>query len=447
MSRIFFFLLALFSASSSAFTTLDPYMVDAEVRRVNNFVSVDGDSVKVNVMGKGYGANQPYFNKTVSIPRTKFLSWVRANLKNLIKINPWWIAFAAAMAAAGWAFDALLNQFTSISPDKKPHPNSPFASCFMGANIGGTDYQFPHSPITYSSCLAAAAAHKVKFKPLGSFVCQPSSSGICYLKGEYTFTFSNGSSTVLPTYLQMHKDPNNPPVFLENQPEPVSDTSMLDSIFSNFLSNPTAAAQAMTAPGGYPYDDLFKNSDLKYIPGISEADYPALDCYFRGVLQTSNPGGACYATETEYQRIKQMAEQLKAGATPGGQADAMNDKLKDPLTQTQFEESLNKLSGADVNKVTDDASKIYDTGFKQLNDSILANTLPGMPDLIPLPQFQTGSCRSITLQFSFAGKNVTKQFPGDLGCVQLEKMKEFLGWLMAIAVTIGLMFAALREAN
>ena len=232
------------------------------------------------------------------------------------------------------------------------------------------------------------------------------------------------------------------------EPQPVPEKTLYDSFASHMLSDPVSASQAFMQPGvnPYPYPQLFPNP-LKYIPGVSEADYPLLDCYFKGNLQSTNPGGACYATQVETDRIKALGDKIKVTTGTGGQIDQANDELSKPLTQAQLEESLNKLSGADVNKVTDDASKIYDSGFKQLNDSLVANTLPGMPDLIPLPQFQTGSCRSITLQFSFAGRNVTKQFPGDLGCVQLEKMKEFLGWLMAIAVSIGLIFAALREAN
>uniref|UniRef100_UPI0011CF48B3 hypothetical protein n=1 Tax=Aeromonas salmonicida TaxID=645 RepID=UPI0011CF48B3 len=121
-------------------------MVDAEVRKVNNFVSVDGDTVKVNVMGKGYGANQPYFNKIVSIPKNKFLSWLRANLKNLIKINPWWIAFSAAMAAVGWAFDELLSQYTQLL-------TSPVGRCYSGSYLG-TGYLYG-SNMTIKQCAIA----------------------------------------------------------------------------------------------------------------------------------------------------------------------------------------------------------------------------------------------------------------------------------------------------
>lgn len=428
MSRFFFFLLALFSASSQAFTTLDPYMVPAEIRQVGDFISADGNNIKVNVIGKGYGANQPYFTRAVTIPKSQFLSWLRANLKNLMKINPWWIAFAAFLAAADWAFDAILGMY--VKPVNNfvrglCHPQMiamTTAECIAVSKnqLGGTEF----------------ATYGAWYKNTVDF---PNSS-------IYSIAFQwkrPGSSSFSYGKVNMAAQADS----FQTVSQPMTDQQLLDNFVAQMLKQPSQAAQALSSPNGYPYDDLFKGVDMKYIPGISEADYPALDCYFRGALQTSNAGAACYATETEYQRIKQMAEQIKAAATPGGAADALNDKLKDPLTQAQLEESLNKLSDADVSGVTTDAADIYDEGYKQLSDSIVGNTLPGMPDISPLPQFETGSCRSITLNFSLAGQHITKEFPGKTGCEQFEKLKEFMGWLLAMGVIFTLTFTALREAN
>ena len=342
MKRLYFIfslLIPLLSTSPAfAFQSLNPYMVDAEVRKVNNFVSVDGDTVKVNVMGKGYGANQPYFNKTVSIPKNKFLSWVKANLKNLIKINPWWIAFAAAMAAAGWAFDALLDMYVKpVNNFVKGlcHPQMVAMTTAQCINVskttlGGTEFGTYGSWYRNTSDFPNTAIYSINFQWK-----RPGNSSFSYGK------------------VNMYAQPDS----FQTVSEPVADQTLLDSIFANFIADPVAAAQAMTAPGNFPYDDLFKGTDLKYIPGISEADYPALDCYLRGALQTSNIAGPCYATETEYQRIKQMAEQLQAGVTPGGVADSLNDTLKDPLTQAQLEETLKKEKEAEAKSDQEAATK------------------------------------------------------------------------------------------
>lgn len=436
MSRIIFFLLALFSPLSHAFQLSDA-MIDAEVVKVNSVVSVDSNGIKVNVTGKGFKASAPYFNTTTVVPKPTFMSFVKGNMKSLVRKSPYYIGWAAAMAAAGWAIDELTGEVkTTVKIGKgtctqnyvPPRYNVTVEECIKGSPTisgPGAIWDYKSHSVSYGPfppVLNQATVFTVKITP----------------KGNPNASESATSSFKVDFVLNSEK----------TEPVTVGDAQLYDSFAQHMLSNPSLSPNAFMSDGPYPYPypQLFPNP-LKYIPGVSEADYPLLDCYFKGTLQSTNPGGACYATQAETDRITALGNQIKVTTGTGGQIEEANDQLSKPLTQAQLEESLNKLGGADVNKVTDDASKIYDSGFKQLNDSIVANTLPGMPDLIPLPQFQTGSCRSITFQFSFAGKSVTKQFPGDLGCVQLEKMKEFLGWLMAIAVTIGLMFAALREAN
>lgn len=343
MNRLFFFIALLIpfisTSQAFAFQSLNPYMVEAEIRKVNNFVSVDGDTVKVNVMGKGYAPNQPYFNKTVSIPKSRFLSWLKANLKNLMKINPWWIAFAAAMAAAGWAFDELLNQYV------KPVNNFTRGLCHPSM-----------VKMTASECINISKAG------LGN----PPSFAVSGNWFRNTSDFPN--NTVYSINFSWDKDAwgnkgwgkvnmISTPDSFETTTQPVADQTLLDSVFANFMADPVSASQAMTSPSGYPYDDLFKDVDLKYIPGVSEADYPALDCYFRGALQTSNASAACYATESEYQRIKQIAEQIKAGSTPDGIVGGLNDALKDPLTQAQLEETLKKEKEAESEADQEAATK------------------------------------------------------------------------------------------
>lgn len=415
------------------FPALDPYMVDAEVRKVNNFVSVDGDTVKVNVMGKGYAPNQPYFTKTVAIPKARFLSWLKANLKNLMKINPWWIAFAAAMAAAGWAFDELLNQMT-VNVSKHlgscgTRVNATVLQCAQGlaTDVGGTYKSFAYKSGPNPPEVGRSTVYY-------SYYSHPSWGNVA---GTFAFVTTG----------------------VKVEQEPVTDTSLLDSVFSNFMADPVAAAQAMTAPGNYPYDDLFKDADLKYIPGVSEADYPALDCYFRGALQTSNAGGVCYATEAEYQRIKQIAEQIKHNNTPGGIVDGMNDSLKDPLTQAQLEETLKKqdemakkeaeeISKTDTKAITDayKDSKLneeYDKLKERVTDPSKMPALPPLPaaDQIDLPTYK--GCQSITVSFMTG----TLTFPTPDQCKKLEQVKTGLAYLMYVLTVLGIIMELFRRVE
>lgn len=415
------------------FPTLDPYMVDAEVRKVNNFISVDGDTVKVNVMGKGYAPNQPYFNKTVSIPKSRFLSWLKANLKNLMKLNPWWVAFAAAMAAAGWAFDELLNQMTV-------NTNKYYGSCGQFTNV---------TPLQCAKNMAAASGST--YQSL-EYVSGPNPPVVGQTT-KYRYYYYN------PQWGNTYGQFNFQLVNIKVEKEPVTDTALLDSVFSNFMADPVAAAQAMTAPGNYPYDDLFKDVDLKYIPGVSEADYPALDCYFRGALQTSNAAAACYATEAEYQRIKQIAEQIKQNNTPGGVVDGMNESLKDPLTQAQLEETLKKqdekakqeadeISKIDTKPITDayTDSKLkeeYDKLKERVTDPSKMPQLPPLPaaEQIDLPTYK--GCQTISMNMF----NATLTFPNPDQCKKLEQVKTGLGYLMYVLTALGIIMELFRRVE
>lgn len=425
-------------------------MIDAEVRKVNGFVSADANGIKVNVTGKGYPPSAPYFQTNTVIPKPTFMSFVKGNMKTLAKRSPYYMGWAAAMAAAGWAFDELTGEATvstGVAIDGK-------GSCSVWQNASGTLYKSFDLAMSSALCIQMVKEYKYFYsywnRDVSPFTSATNSFSNKPIQGSgYVVYISPLPVTNAPFtgtfYVAFRPIEGYAPI---PQTSPVSDSTLYDSLVSHMISNPTGAADAFMTPGAnpYPYPQLFPNP-LKYIPGVSEADYPLLDCYFNGTLQSTNPGAACYATQAESDRIKVLGDQIKVNTSTGGQIEQANDELTKPLTQAQLEESLNKLEGADVNKVTDDASKIYDEGFKQLNDSIVGDSLPGMPDLIPIPQFHTGTCRSIPLNFNLAGVSVIKQFPGETGCAQFEKMKEFLGWLMAVGVAIGLMFAALREAN
>ncbi|QXC33028.1 hypothetical protein [Aeromonas sp. FDAARGOS 1407] len=423
MFKYLLFFLTLLTAQAHSFTLSDA-MIDAEIRKVNGFVSADSNGIKVNVTGKGYAASAPYFQTTTTVPKPTFMSYVRGNMKSLVKRSPYYIGWLATMAAAGWVIDELTGQMS------KPSIKIVGPCSFQGG-------AFPFATGTPDFCANFASPYEYYDLTLVSGKPAPGANLL------YSFKYidpATGSSYTRSFYLKVQD--------MTSEIEPITDAALYDSLVSDMIKNPTAAADAFMVPGAYPYPvpQLFPNP-LKNIPGVSEADYPALDCYFKGNLQSSNPGGACYVTESEYQRISALGEKIKKGETVEGQISSANDKLKDPLTQAQLEETLNKLGDIGTDGVTDDASKIYDEGFKQLNESILADALPGMPELVPLPQFQTGSCRSLTLNFSFAGQNITKEFPGKAGCEQIEKMKEFLGWFLAAMVVMTLIFTALKEAN
>lgn len=350
-------LAAAISFSASALQIGD-FFQNAEVIKANSVKVVNESLIRVSTTIKGYAANAPYAVKTIDVPKPTFMSHVKTNMKGLVKKNAWYAAWLGTMAAAGWAVDELTGQMVSTSSDLNLDPKSIFASCFLGGSVGSTDYSILQPPITLGTCSSAAAANKVKFKPTSSIACQNTQGGICYIKGEYTLTFPNGSSMQMPTYLQLHKDPQYPPVAIPNVPTPVPDTALYDSLAAQMLKDPIAAAQAFMVPDAwpYPYPHIFPDP-IKYIPGVSESDQELLDALIKGQLQTTNPGAANYVTPEKLQQLQTMLSQLQQGLTPEGQAGIANDNLKQPITQAQLEETLKKQKEAEAKADQEAATK------------------------------------------------------------------------------------------
>lgn len=356
--RPYIVLLAAAVTFSASALQIGDFFQNAEVIKANSVKVVNDALIKVNTTIKGYAANAPYAIKTVDVPKASFMSHVKTNIKGLVKKNAWYAAWFATMAAAGWAIDELTGQMVSTSSDLNLDPNSVFDTCFIGDSIGSTTYIILQPPITLSACLSASAAHEVKFKTNSSVTCQNTQTGICYYEGEYTLTFSNGITVQRSAYLQMHKDPNYPPISIPNVPQPIPDDALYDSLAAEMLKDPKAAAQAFMVPDAwpYPYPHIFPDP-VKYIPGVSEADEALLDALIKGQLQTTNPNAANYVTPEKLQQLQTMLSQLQQGITPEGQVGTANDKLKDPITQAQLEETLKKEKEAEAKADQEAATK------------------------------------------------------------------------------------------
>ncbi len=295
--RPYIVLLAAAVTFSASALQIGDFFQNAEVIKANSVKIVNESLIRVNTTIKGYAANAPYAIKHVDVPKASFMSHVKTNMKGLVKKNAWYAAWFGTMAAAGWAIDELTGQMVSTSSDLNLDPNSVFDTCFIGDSIGSTTYIILEPPITLSACLSASAAHEVKFKTNSSVTCQNTQTGICYYKGEYTLTFSNGITVQRSAYLQMHKDPNYPPISIPNVPQPIPDDALYDSLAAEMLKDPKSAAQAFMVPDAwpYPYPHIFPDP-VKYIPGVSEADEQLLDALINGQLQTTNPNAANYVT-------------------------------------------------------------------------------------------------------------------------------------------------------
>ncbi|WP_368165810.1 hypothetical protein [Aeromonas sp. R9-1] len=398
--RFIFFLPLLFSFAAYSAALAD-YIKPAEVIKVNSVQSVTSESIKISTTVRGFAANDPYAIKSVTVPKSNFMSFVKGNLKNLVKINPWWIAYAATIAAAGWAIDELTG------------------------NVVVTTQQFERGlcfpslvAMTASECInkkRADFSSAVYFKTSGGWFRNSSDfpSNDAY---SIWFSYSYSSPDSLSWgKITMFKTPDS----FQPVNNPVTDDSLYDSVTAEFLKNPNNSAQAFMVPDAYPYPYPFVPAQTDYVPGVSESDQQLLDWYLRGLAQSTDPNAPYYVAPEKLSEIAALAAQLAQGITPDGQVAALNDALDKPLTQKQLEEVLKKeaakesASAESLKTAVEPALSSVDAALEQLmvdGDSIVSGiagaTGVNPPASLTLPTnwfWPVGRCSPVPVVFEVRG--------------------------------------------
>lgn len=334
-----------FSSYSSA---LSDYFKPAEVRSVNKFVSATSESIKVETIIKGFAANDPYQLKNIEIPKTRMVSHLKT-MGKLVKSNIWYAAWFAGMAAIGWAIDELTGE---VKKQKTVTKYSGYTGSF----------NFP-----YQSYAEGELGALVKI-----VISQCSSSG--YLNCATTVALTPApapwSKPENFIYTVTFNSPSNPSSFMSRDilfivkttesnvvgSEPVTDNDLFDSFNNGLLRNPDNSKNAFLDPDGYPYPNLFPQTE--YIPDLSPEDQDLLKKYLEGALSTTHP---------EYARIAALAQALKDGKTQK-EINELNENLKKPLTQAQLEETLKKERELEKNQIEQVKTNSDDT-FKSIDDS------------------------------------------------------------------------------
>lgn len=381
--------------SNNAYASaLSDFIKQAEVIKVNAFNSATSTAIKVTTTIRGFAANDPYQIKSLDIPKTTYMTRLKAGMgetggfKGLVKRNAWYAAWFATMAAAGWAIDELTNEVTR--PVKVTKYTGKVGQFNNPTYLGGT-YSLPDAVSkVIGECTSSG----------GTFCTSDSVLTLKSSPSTYTFTINYKVNN-----LSYSKKIDYYVLTINDEivsSEPVPDDSIYDSIISKMLADPQSAAQAFMVPDPYPYPypNIFP-SQIPYIPGVLESDEQALDWYFKGLLQSTNPNAPYYVTPERYQQIAAMAQQLQQGQTPQGQVDALNNQLKNPLTQKQLEESLKKEREAQ-DKATKDA-----LGEKPNLDTLLDPYKAFEQDVKSTPNNQVNQLPSNTFSIGGSGQCYT----------------------------------------
>lgn len=170
------------------------------------------------------------------------------------------------------------------------------------------------------------------------------------------------------------------------------------------------------------------------------------DWYRQGLLQTTNPDAPYYVTPEQLAEIKKAVDAEDAANTDDGVVDALNEKLKQPITQAQFEESNKKFSDA-VDSVTNsvgsenDFSDI-DEHFNKLDDFITDIPNSELPAAASVNFPKYSSCRQLHLT---DGKGHELTFPNESQCAKLEDVKQGFGYFLYVLCAFGLVWQLLTR--
>ncbi|WP_281706133.1 hypothetical protein [Aeromonas taiwanensis] len=319
-----------FSGGAFAFS-MAGIIKQAEVIKVNAVTAATSTAITVSTTIRGFAANDPYQIKTLDVPKTTYMTRLKAGmgetggLKGLVKRNAWYAGWFATMAAAGWAIDELTNQVTAPTMVTR-------GTCLKGSSTTlGTGKtlaecftllkaQYPISTGYYTSTQGDPVTAYVIHLTQG--VNQPYLTNAGKL--QYLNTSQEGASSV-------------------------PDDAIYDSLITKMLQDPLAAAQAFMVPDAwpYPYPEVFPDT-VPYIPGVTQSDQELLDLYAQGLLQSTNPNAAHYVSPEKYAEIAALAGQLQAGVTPQALVDAANQAAQSPVTQAQLEELMAKQEAAEA---------------------------------------------------------------------------------------------------
>lgn len=418
-----FFLLPLSTATAS---------IPAEVISIPKGAPVFvADGVKTTTIVRGMAANDPARVVVQFSKKGNFLKNFRLGMiKNL---NPYYLG---ALAASGFIVDALFDLQADLYKPAVAGSVCTGSKGFVG--FGTTE-----------SCVNDYVAHINDFYGYGG-------------SGEYYAVESvkQLSPTTLEVLMYKWITTNNGPYysgqfksnlnFGEQQTEPVrvTDDELWEFAKDYVQQNPTINHNDMFKNAeAQPNPDFFEN--VQYNPAANEDDLALLDLYRQGLLQSDDPTAPYYVPPEKLAEIAALDAQIAKEQTPEGEADAINDKLDQPITQAQYEESNANMAMDATNAVETktvdnmDKTQELDEQFNIL-DNLVHNPvdLPSALPSLQLPQ-STSSCK--TIEINHAGHSVT--FPNASQCNKLNEAKQGIGYLLYLLTFMGICFALLRSPN
>lgn len=384
-----------------------PVLVYAVARQA---VVMTAEAVTVGVIAKGFAANDPYVRTTATISKARFAQ----NLSKS-KLGFWGaaISLGAVFLPTNWFYDAETEQ---LMVSESPPADS---QCIESPNWGCGTKHAADKVWTESEDIGACSVNGVLYKSCADVTTWFSGEwdgGTCHSKCVgYVYRVANGEAEVRPVT----------PAEIESKilPQLITATNLPDS-----FANADLAA-------------IFDGAAIPYNPALANPSVASLvDAYNKGLLQTADPSAPYYVDPGTLEQVKNWADAANDAVdnvVSDAELDALNEKMKQPITQAQYEET-NKKYADGVDAVTaalgsqgeSDYSEI-DDHFNELDGIItdLPNASLPAPADISVPQYV--DCQQIHLT---DGNGHDLYFPSPSQCAKIETFKQGFGYFLAVSV-------------
>ena len=394
--------LSFFAASIQPAQAFVPVLVSAVARTA---AYATAETVAIDLIARGFAATDPYVRTTATMSRKTFAARLAA-----LRGSRW-----AGAGKLALAIGVALGLDVLFDPEAGFYQNIPYdmnvrGSCDFG--WGGES--------TLQGCLNNWKEYGVTSV---SRFAQSGSNTVFY------FRHTDGHEEVHFTIYGANPVPVKNPLTEEQ----------IDSVLPELFANPSLTMGDYLE--GLSEPELAKLFDGAEIPYNPTSPTPQLEKwkndYRQGLLQTTDPAADHYVTPEQLQQVKDLVAAEDFAKTDDGAIAALNEKIKQPITQAQYEETNKKYSeGIDAVTAALGASgesdySDMDQHFEELDGIItdLPNTSLPASAHMTVPQYV--DCKQIHLS---DGNGHELDFPSPSQCAKIETFKQGFGYFLAISV-------------
>jgi hypothetical protein len=232
--------------------------------------------------------------------------------------------------------------------------------------------------------------------------------------------------------------------------QPVTERDINEKLLPAIVASPNTVGDMFAGATQQQLATMLDGATVPYSPTNPSPELEQLKSDYRnGLLQSVDPNAPHYVTPEQLKQIQDMVAAEDAANTDDGAVDALNEKMKQPITQAQYEESNKKYADA-VNTITDSLPSSeknesdIDDSFNKLDEIItdIPNATLPSPANIQLPSYS--ECMTLSLS---DGNGHDLVFPSGKQCEKINEMKRMFGYFLALAVAFALCWQLLNRPH